>query len=454
MNTLQHSVPVVDIYLDSENPRHEPIENLQEIIAYLVSDEKVVNLAKDISQIGLNPLDSIAVMKTDKGHYIALEGNRRLCALKLLNDPKLAPPNKYTIFSNIQTKAKIIPDEINVIEFDRRESAEPWIDRRHLGQQDGIGVKDWTPDQQARQSNNKSSKTKSSKNNNSLAQALLDYAQKQKLISSYPKRVLTTASRYLGNPEVRKGLGITSSRSNPNVEINVTHEEFDVGLKQFCNDLLDGQKVHSRSKKDEWIEYISELTEAGIAPTQRVANRLLSDRNKHLVKSSSGTEQKNHTKPTSSNNSTKSTNHPDKRKYILTAEFKINTKNPILRRIAGELKDILVEDNPLAVALVTRAFLESIYGLFIEIRQGKYPTAQTHVVIQQVYKELCTEAELTKSQKNALTMLNKLAYNKHSILSPQSLGGFAHAGAYPDHKLLKREFDNIAPIIEYILAKV
>jgi hypothetical protein len=71
---------VLDVYLDSEDPRHTPIYDQPKIIKHFLKSEKVKQLARHISLNGVNPLDSIGVLKDEEANYISVEGNRRLCA--------------------------------------------------------------------------------------------------------------------------------------------------------------------------------------------------------------------------------------------------------------------------------------------------------------------------------------------------------------------------------------
>lgn len=483
----QH-LKVLDIYLDSENPRHEPIIDENKIIEYLVSREKVYNLAKDIAQVGaVSPIELVGVMKNKNGHYIALEGNRRICALKLLNDPERAPKGKSTLFKKLQSTSSSIPDGIMTVVFNNRDEADLWLERRHQGELGGVGPKKWDATQKTRQNRKKD---KTTKDQNILAQSLLDYATKYNIIGEYPRRVLTTATRYLSNPDFRAAIGIISRRSDSDVVINVTHEDFEIFLKRFCADLIEGKKVSSRSNLPDRTKYLEGLQNEGITPYTKVSSRVLSERKKDLQTRIDGSQQRTTVSPNVANSTTAqselsgqniggslnntsqsnnlsskptgTTKDPDKRKYILPEGFKIGTQNKIIRRTAQEMRQIVVEDQPLAVALLTRAFLEACYFQFVEGVTGQYPASkQTHAVISDVCKLLETEinqkvknGELKKSHKNALSSLRKLGSNQHSPLSPQTLGGFAHIGAYPDHTTLKREFDNIAAVIEYILPEI
>ena len=83
-------ISISKLHLDSNNPRHDPLKNDVEVIAQLCNTELVSELASDISRRGLlNPLEVLGVIPYEglPGHYIAVEGNRRVCALILLNDP-------------------------------------------------------------------------------------------------------------------------------------------------------------------------------------------------------------------------------------------------------------------------------------------------------------------------------------------------------------------------------
>ncbi|WP_052121861.1 ParB N-terminal domain-containing protein [Gallibacterium anatis] len=86
---MRKTLSITRLYLDSKNPRHIPIENQKEIIAFLIENEKIKPLAKDIAEKGLiNPLDLVGITEENK-KKIVLEGNRRICALKLLLNPLL-----------------------------------------------------------------------------------------------------------------------------------------------------------------------------------------------------------------------------------------------------------------------------------------------------------------------------------------------------------------------------
>ena len=254
------------IFLNLENPRHEPVMTEASAIERLCAKEDVLALARDIVHYGTNPLELVGLVpvdakKTDEGNpsYFVAEGNRRICALKLLNDPELAPANLRKSFGNLAknwSPAKTISSAV----FPSLKEARLWMGRIHNGPQGGIGRKDWNSEQKTRFDG-------SSKNK--IAQTLLDYAEKRKMISAEErKRKLTTAQRFLSNDVFRETLGVESADPD-NLSRIRPRSEFDTILQRFVRDLADGDKVHSRMNKDSIIDYTRGLNGlAGVTATR------------------------------------------------------------------------------------------------------------------------------------------------------------------------------------------
>jgi predicted RNA-binding protein len=111
---------------------------------------KIINLVEDISQHGIGPHENFIVEESshDKDKYIVLEGNRRLAALKLLNDPQLCKVlSLNTVERHRKSYTKI--DTVICVVLDRA-SAKTWIQRKHAGEMDGRGTVSWTRIQRLR----------------------------------------------------------------------------------------------------------------------------------------------------------------------------------------------------------------------------------------------------------------------------------------------------------------
>src|ERR1700681_660300 len=101
-------VAPLDIALDRDNPRINVDDGDKEsdIIRKLIRYEDVQDLARKIAKTGLLPDERIIVVQ-EKGQWVVLEGNRRICACKLLLSPQLVPPEFRKTFPKISTASEI-----------------------------------------------------------------------------------------------------------------------------------------------------------------------------------------------------------------------------------------------------------------------------------------------------------------------------------------------------------
>lgn len=269
-------VPLGRIFLNHENPRHESVASEAAAIEKLCNKEDVLPLAGDIVKYGVNPLELVGLLqidqkKTDQNNpiYIAMEGNRRVCALKLLNDPELAPPKLRKSFENLTQDWTAISQVPSVI-FSTVAEAKLWMGRIHNGAQGGIGRKSWDAEQKSRHDG---------ENKNRSAQSLLDYAEKIKALSPGERaRKITTAQRFISNDVFRETLGIDNSDPD-NLNRTRPKHDFDIILRRFIRDLVEGNSVTSRMNKEDIIRYARGLNSlAGLEGTRIEAESLTSGR--------------------------------------------------------------------------------------------------------------------------------------------------------------------------------
>src|SRR5262249_5508907 len=103
-------IPITSISLDTSNFRHHPTITEREALRSLLAHEAnhgVLDLALDIvEQEGLDPSSLLIVCEDQKntGYYIALEGNRRITALKAMINPELAESlPSYSAFKKLSS---------------------------------------------------------------------------------------------------------------------------------------------------------------------------------------------------------------------------------------------------------------------------------------------------------------------------------------------------------------
>ena len=125
------------IFLDLSNPRHVAFTTQEEAIEYLCRHENVLQLARDIKKHGLNPLEKFALKRLDGATkdtsdttYVMAEGNRRLCALMLLNDPDLAPADQAGSFEKLADGWAAI-EKVPAVIFEDEDDLNLWLERTH-----------------------------------------------------------------------------------------------------------------------------------------------------------------------------------------------------------------------------------------------------------------------------------------------------------------------------------
>ena len=140
------------LHLDLRNPRlgRPSVDTEADAMARLLKEfgTKIIGLARSIAEHGLNPTESWAIVRED-GKYVVLEGNRRLVACGLLDNPRKAPdPETAAAFERIKRGGRATGSYLNpsCVEFERRADARYWIHLKHHGAGSGEGTAAWGPE--------------------------------------------------------------------------------------------------------------------------------------------------------------------------------------------------------------------------------------------------------------------------------------------------------------------
>lgn len=269
--TFVDNVAVGRIFLAPHNPRFEPVETEAQAIERLCAREDVVPLARDIARYGISPLERFALTQlpgtASTPAYYVEEGNRRVCALKLLIDPERAPAKLRSTFEEIADAWNEPLDTINAAVFSDTDTLRIWLDRTHSGPQGGVGRKNWSADQKQRFFGG---------SKNQLAQHVLDYAERERMITKAERQgKLTTAQRFLNPAIFQEAIGLDQSNAS---ELQRTRPkaDFDVMLRRFMRDLVEGKAVTSRMNRPEITAYVRQLTTLPLVTTTRISPEPLS----------------------------------------------------------------------------------------------------------------------------------------------------------------------------------
>lgn len=440
------SAPINKLHFFPQNPRREPMMDEDAIRTALCEEEDVVNLAKHLSVYGMNPLDRIALIAHPKlpGHYVVVEGNRRLCALQLLRDPERAPKaSAKKIFAKLSVEGISVQANISAVLFAKEDGARTWMSVKHEGEQGGIGTVDWDATQKARFNRQGATGQTRPKNPNVQSLALLDYAEAKGLLSADERGniAITTITRYLTNPNVRAALALLNSED---LTTDATSDQFDTAIRRFLLDAVPTgdpkapPSVSSRTSSSERKAYAEKLRQDGVAPTERgEAPYVPSSKAESTSAASKATAGK------------RSKRNPDLRPYVVRTDFRDISGDAALSRMVIEGKKLRVDDFVFSANYIVRAILERTINLYAK-RHGIGVTRDLEKVITACAKH--AEKRTPAAPRQIVQVMNKTASNQHASHAPDTLGAGVHGGVIPSAKDIRRNWDTLQPVFDWLLA--
>lgn len=397
------------LLLYEDNPRLSHAFSEQESIFNMISDqrERLVALAESIVKHGLNPLGRIGVFpsKEYEGYYCVGEGNRRICVLKLLENPYLCKDANESIFKKflqLSTQFNGI-SRINVEVFPDFDSMKGWIENIHMGEQEGRGVVRWNTIQKQRFDKQVKGKNLfldffewiiekgilSRDEINSVTQTNWQRILRKKYfdflcvkiendqfvvddekINTFAKRIRAIQSGLMG-----KTVSIVYDSSK---------------LEAFFNDICYGLYQCN----------LDELTVSNFGNQFEESIELTSSDDYDKSKNDDFKEKDD---KANKNNFTKRKDDYSNRKTIIPNSFNIVSSSPKINKIIRELKRLHVDDYPNACAALLRLVFELSSKHYLEKKTGE---EQTEIQFEQVVKRAA----------NKLRNEGLLSDNRHSSL--------------------------------------
>jgi len=324
---------------------------------FMIDDQgdKLFNLAEHIVQNGLNPNDKIQVVVSNHDHtlYNVLEGNRRLVALRLLNNPDLIEDGKH---SSIQKKFKKLHDgnkskiitEVECTIYDSPAEADKWIKLKHAGQSDGVGTVAWNAQQVQRFEEKVEGKSSIALQTIKALQNAPDVPSDIK--SNLINLKITNLDRLLSDPDVRDFLGIEIN--NGIVQSDVDKKEVLKGLIQIVKDLLDPKfNVKKIYTKDDRKDYINKFLKSSKPNTSCRAPKPW---------------QFTGPSPASTSKPSKAKPNPQDREKLIPKSCALGISNPKVNAIYHELQKLNLVKFTNAAAVLYRVFIELSTDCYIE----------------------------------------------------------------------------------------
>lgn len=142
---LVADVSINDIKLDTGNARIRAGRDQNECMSKILrKEDQMITLMSSIANEGLTTMPII--VKPDGALYVVMDGNRRITALKLLNEPESCPVQHLRAkIQMIIKKASVeIPASLDLLSSESDDAIAHEVLARHRGSAGGAGQLDWS----------------------------------------------------------------------------------------------------------------------------------------------------------------------------------------------------------------------------------------------------------------------------------------------------------------------
>ena len=137
------SIDINSLKFDPENPRlpdNIKGSSIKKTVDWMLLDAALVELVSSIAQNGFFQGEPLLVIEDGK-NFVVVEGNRRLAACLILNNPGISKTKSNTIREILhETDPENIPSSIPCIIFKKRDDIVNYLGYRHI-----TGVQSWGP---------------------------------------------------------------------------------------------------------------------------------------------------------------------------------------------------------------------------------------------------------------------------------------------------------------------
>jgi hypothetical protein len=440
-------IPIDKLLLDLANPRHEILENQTDALREMIvdQDDKLINLARDIIEKGVNPseLTIVTPNESDTDEYLVLEGNRRVAAIKLLANPTLANLGKKQsvtkFFEEYAQKFRANPIELlRCVIFDHRDNATHWIELKHTGENKGVGIVSWDSEAVAR--------FKQRLGKPSLALQVVEFVKKNASLDDAAKQnldgvPLTNIARLTNDPDVRNALGISVEEGD--LVTNLPPQEVIKGLNKIVTDISEKRitvnDIRHKADRQEYLQKFSasELPSPTVPTVQRWS---LQSQPSSILPYPQGT---------GAMPSKKSIPLSTNRKTLIPSRCILRISHPRINKIYRELRGLEVDDYPNACAVMLRVFLELSLEEYAKLKTILFlKDPKFAQKLQRVAEYIENNGLMTKTELKPV----RVAYSSQDALfSTNTLHAYVHNKDFaPKSRDLKETWDTMQKFLETI----
>ncbi len=456
METQKLEIEVDDLLLDLDNPRIGTVASQPEALAAIVrlSARNFKTMMASIKAHGLDPGDSFyLVQEAEEGDgYTVVDGNRRLAALKVLNNPDLlqgtdlSDTMKRPLAKEAENYAPTGDTAVSCVLFENRQDAGEWIERRHGRDLEGEGRIFWgTLEIQRFQKDPTVLDVITFVEKNST----YSDADWHRIKASVEKNT-STLRRFLESKAGRQHLGFASGPPgerpqftfSPGYEIEV--------LSQIFSDIDSGEvNTRTHNKASDIEEYFASLTGSLSSQGQRAGTAQAYATT--LVRDSKARPRQVARAARADSVRTRRVSPP--RLSLAPSRHPFaepdTEKGKQLFREASRLR---LRETPLACAYLFRAILE--YSIDTEMRQSNLPyvengtTLDLQTRLERVISHLNSSG---RAQRGDLTAIRTTLTARNGSVSVGALNGYIHSRVQlPSAEDLRNAWDHAVPLFTAI----
>ncbi|WP_417798710.1 hypothetical protein [Terasakiella pusilla] len=262
----EKTIRVTMLLVDESNFRIGEYDTQRDAIHAIIEEQgkKLVVLAEHILANKLSPIERLVVVEDEENptdadeenkKYIVCEGNRRVSALKLMANPRLAEGTELAAaFKRLAKKFETDPiNEVNCIVMDDTVKAFEWIELRHSSGLGGAGLEQWGAVAKTHAEAAKGKKRRWLSVFNFLKEQGGDTSD---LLAGVRKKT-TALDRVFGSSAMNEHLGITFSKD---YEVVIENGEAEDGkvllwkmLETMADDDFSTNDVHGFEDREEFI---------------------------------------------------------------------------------------------------------------------------------------------------------------------------------------------------------
>lgn len=442
-------IPLTDLLLDMSNARLGEEQSSQQQVYLTLGKQqgkRLISLAEDIVTNGTDPTNLPAVVATDdrRRRYKVIEGNRRVLALKALDNPAIvsgalgASDHRRLVELSVQYAENAV-DELTCVLFDNEADAYHWVTLRHTGANDGAGLVEWDANEQDRfRSRHGQGRQRKP------AGQLLDYLDGIDGPSDSKARVVTTLQRIINTKSVRDALGIQVTDGQ--VLSRYPASELQKGLRKIIEDLRGGAiKVKDVYEAKDRERYIGSFSSNDLPnpATQLKDPVALTDLDESNVPAAATAKPKQPRKP----------RVKAARTAVAPSDCRINPGPPRLNRIFNELASLDADTYPNAGAVLLRVFLElsvdneiEKHSLMTEPERFKAPLSKR---LKLVADTMHNDGRISDQLRRAV---QKVADSQHTLAaSTVTFNQFVHNKyVHPKPSEVRTAWDELQPFLEQV----